>query len=73
MMYRCAGCSGILSDDDLTRITVDGKVHYVCPECLAELLNTDLEELSPAEEKEIRDEWDADERYDEMMLGREAR
>lgn len=70
-MLRCSNCDSLLSERDVVSIVLDGKPYEVCPECLRAFLEDmegTIEEVSPEEERYIRDEWDADERYDEMAL-----
>lgn len=73
MLYECPKCGSLIEEASLVHIRVCGRTgryddRWVCPDCLDELLENLPEELAPAEEREIRDEWDADARYDERKL-----
>lgn len=49
-----------MGDKEFAEISFNGRKYSVCPECLAELLNTDYETISDEEEAEMRKEELAD-------------
>ena len=70
-MLRCSNCDTLLSEKDLVAVTIGERTFVACPSCLLEFLEEtqdDIEEIPEDEERYIQDEWDADERYDEMAL-----
>ena len=62
-LYRCTNCDLIMEERDFVEITFNGSKYSVCPECLAELLNTGYETLTDDEEKEVLKEWSSDDEY----------
>ena len=73
MMVHCTMCEAYMDEDDLVLVSYDKgtKKASVCPECFAELCNS-IEDVPEDEAKVIRAEWEADDRYDEMMLEEDA-
>ena len=70
-MVVCKNCDTLFDESEIISVTVKGLTYAVCPECLMEFLEeaqNDLVDVSPQEEKYICNEWEADERYDEMKL-----
>ena len=59
-LYRCRTCDAVMGDKEFAEISFNGRKYSVCPECLAELLNTDYETISDEEEAEMRKEELAD-------------
>ena len=74
-MLRCLICDSLFEEHNLVGITHEGKSYSVCPDCLESFLEETedmVEEVPEDEEEDIRAEWDADERYDDEKLNREA-
>ena len=68
-LYRCKTCDAVMGDKEFAEISFNGRKYSVCPECLAELLNTDYETISDEEEAEYRAEWAADDEYKRIKEG----
>ena len=51
---KCSECGALLYDEDFEKITWNRKTYWVCPHCLAELLNTLYAGLSDGDIREIR-------------------
>ena len=51
---KCSGCGSLLYDEDFEKITWNKKTFWVCPHCLAELLNTLYAGLSDEDIREIK-------------------
>lgn len=68
-MVKCSLCGAYMEERELETVVYGSgkRTTAVCPECFAELVNA-IEDVPDDEAREIRAEWDADERYDEMML-----
>ena len=66
MLLRCSNCGGYLEESELVRVQVSRKVWYMCPDCLesyCEDMEGTIDEVPADEEKEVREEWRADEEY----------